>query len=231
MEGAATAGPALVLPDGVVVLSVSLALVPGWLYLRLRSRRRPASTATGLGELLEVVAIGLVTTGTSCLGLVLVPHRWVPWLLDPHDVALLGTSYLRQDVRSAFVTVAVVLLVAALIALLLDAVQGTGSSSDTYDSESSVWGKALGGRPERTVPWVGIHLANGQLVEGVLHSLSYGHETRDERDIALAKPIRVTDPHQTTPRALEIDRIVVSATEIKNITVMHLPERQAEPSG
>jgi len=223
------AGPAPVIPDGLGVLAVALALVPGWFYLRLRNKHRPPSAATGLGELLEVLAIGLLTTGVSCLGLVLIPHRWVPWLIDVDAFAASGTAYLRENIQSAFLSGAAVLVVAALTAWLLDLVEGT-TSSDTFDSESSVWGQALGLRPEHAVPWVGIRLRSGELVEGVLHSLSFGHEGRDERDIALARPIRVTDPDQTTPRAVEIDRIVVAAAEIEYINVMHLPERSDRTS-
>lgn len=217
------------LPDGLGVLAIALALVPGWFYLRLRGKRRPPSTATGLGEVLEVVAIGLVTTGVSCLALVLLPHRWLPWLIDVRSVATRGSDYLGENIQSAFLSGAVVLVMASVIAWALDRVKGT-DSSDTFDSESSVWGKALGLRPEHTVPWVGIRLGSGELVEGVLHSLSFGHEGRDERDIALSRPIRVTDPDQTTPRTVEIDRFIVSAAEITYINVVHLPEPPDSPS-
>ncbi len=44
-----------VLPEGLGVLVIALALVPGWLYLRLREQLRPPSAATGLSQLLERV--------------------------------------------------------------------------------------------------------------------------------------------------------------------------------
>jgi hypothetical protein len=216
-----------VLPDSLGVLVIVLALVPGWLYLRLRERRRPPSSATGLSQLLQVVAAGLLTTGISVLVLSLVlsliPHRRLPWLIDLRAWGALGDDYLRHNVRNSVISVAVVLVLASLAALALDRLQRS-DSSDRFHPESSVWGQALGNRPNGTVPWVGLKLRDGPLVEGVLHSLSFGHEDQDERDIAITRPIRVTDEDGGSAREVEIDRVVVPGREIQYISVIHGPE-------
>jgi hypothetical protein len=210
-----------VLPDSLGVLVIALALVPGWLYLRLRKRVQPPSSATGLSQLLEVVAVGLLTTGISVFVLSLIPHRWLPWLIDLETWAAVGNDHLRHNVRNSMISVAVVLGLASLVAFALHLLQRSGS--DRFDPESSVWGQALGRRPEGTAPWVGLQLRDGPFVEGVLHSLSFGHEDQDERDIALTCPIRVTDDGGPA-RSVEIDRVIVPGREILYISVIHAPE-------
>jgi hypothetical protein len=219
-----------VLPDSLPVLVVALALVPGWLYLRLRERRRPPSTAAGLSQLLEVVAVGLATTGISVFVLSLIPHRWVPWLIDVEAWAAVGDDHLRQNIRASVVSVGAVLVLASLAAVALHNVL-RASSSDSFDAESSVWGHALGRHPEDTVPWVGLQLRDGPLVEGVLHSLSLGQEAQDERDIALKRPIRVTEKGQQAPTDSNVDRLVVPSREILHITVIHIPEATTKGTG
>jgi hypothetical protein len=217
-----------VLPDSLGVLVIALALVPGWLYLRLHERRRPPSSATGLSQLLEVVAVGLLTTGISVFVLSLIPHRWLPWLIDLETWGAVGNDHLRHNVGNSVISVAVVLGLASLAAVALYLLQRSGSS-DRFDPESSVWGQALGRRPERTAPWVGLQLRDGPFVEGVLHSLSFGHEDQDERDIALGRPIRVTDDGGPA-RDVEIDRVIVPGREILYISVIHAPEADTTPS-
>jgi hypothetical protein len=217
-----------VLPDSFGVLVIALALVPGWLYLRLCERVRPPSSATGLTQLLEVVAVGLLTTGISVFLLSLIPHRWLPWLIDVETWAAVGNDHLRHNIHSSVISVAVVLGLASLAAFGLYLLQSSGSS-DRFHPESSVWGQALGVRPEGTAPWVGLQLRDGPLVEGILHSLSLGQENQDERDIALTRPIRVTDDGDLA-RWVQIDRLIVPAREILYISVIHGPEAPTTPS-
>jgi hypothetical protein len=160
------------------------------------------------------------------LVLSLIPHRRLPWLIDPEAWAAVGDDYLRHNVRNSVISIAVVLGLASLLAVVLHLLQRP-RSSDRFDPESSVWGQALGRRPDGTAPWVGLHLRDGPFVEGVLHSLSFGHEDQDERDIALtrsgAQPIRVTDEGGAA-RCVEIDRVIVPGREIQYISVIHGPE-------
>jgi hypothetical protein len=149
-------------------------------------------------------------------------------LIDLEAWAAVGNDHLRDNVRTSLISVGVVLGLASLAAVALHLLQRAGSS-DRFDAESSVWGQALGRRPEGTVPWVGLELRNGQLLEGVLHSLSLGHEDQDERDIALTRPIRVTDKGQLA-RSVQADRVIVPAREILYISVIHGPEAGATPS-
>jgi hypothetical protein len=62
-----------VVPSSIGAVFLLLALVPGWVHLRLRERLAPPSGATGLSELLEVLAVGIATTGASIIIVVFLP--------------------------------------------------------------------------------------------------------------------------------------------------------------
>lgn len=214
------------LPGGVGVGLLLLALVPGWLYLRLRERLRPPSGATGLTELLEVLAVGLATTGAGAAMLAFVPHRWLPFLLDVDAWARLGNDYLPQHIRSVVASVVAVFLVAVVIAYLLYLVQRLQLPAE-FRPQGSVWVHALGARPNGRVPWVGLQLNDGRLVEGLLHSYSLTDGGMEERDVALQRPIRVSVRAGEEAQHLNLDRLIVSGREITYIAVVHAPERTA----
>lgn len=190
---------------GVLLL---LALIPGWLYLRLQERLRPPSGTTGLGELLEVVAVGLATTGISAVAVALSPHCLAPFLLDVDAWSAGGDAYLRAHVRLALSSLVVVLLLAVGVAYGLYWLQRRRLPAE-FRPQGNVWVHALGARPKGTVPWVGLQLADGRLVEGLLHGYTLDGST-DERDVALSRPIRVTAPSGNAPQALQnLDRLIV----------------------
>jgi hypothetical protein len=89
-----------VLPGSGLALVALLALVPGWVFLRLRQRHTPMPQPAGLGQLLEVLGVGLATTGTAAAVLVAVPHRWLPFLADIDAWALAGGGYAAAHPRN-----------------------------------------------------------------------------------------------------------------------------------
>jgi len=52
----------LAFPATLGTLLLVLALVPGWVYLRLVERLQPPSGTSGLHQILEVLAVGVATT-------------------------------------------------------------------------------------------------------------------------------------------------------------------------
>jgi hypothetical protein len=215
------------LPTGIGALLLLLVFVPGWAYLSWVERVRPAVDRSGLSELLEVVAMGVATTGPAVLLLVLVPNEWLPFTLDLERWAG-GKDHPRDDFRGAALSVALIFGFAMCIAYGLYRLQTRGRSKE-FHPEAGVGAQAIGQRPRGKVPWVGVQLTDGRLVEGLLHSFSLD-DAGDERDIALSRPIRVTGSGQTAPTELpEVDRFVVPAREIKHVAVVEAPE--AGPPG
>ena len=199
---------------------------PGWIYLRLRERLRPPSQATGIHELLEVVTVGLATTGASATAVALAPHRWLPFLVDLDTWTAQGHVYLRDHVRAVIVTAFAIFVLALSFAYVVHRVQRFRLPAE-FRPQGSVWVHALGKRPEGMVPWVGLSLDDGRLVEGVLHSFSLVEDDTDQRDIALQRPIRMTHQEGATPQELpDLDRLIVSSQAIKYIAVAWVAERK-----
>jgi flagellar biogenesis protein FliO len=208
-------------PTTLGALLLVLALVPGWIYLRLVERLQPPSGTSGLHQLLEVLAVGVATTGVSAIAVVLVPHRLLPFTLDVAAWAK-DDAYLRPHARAAVASVAVVFGLAVLLAYLLYRLRALRTPRE-FSSQQDVWVRSIGSRPKGQHPYIGLHLADGQLIEGPLHSYTFGAEA-GKRDIALSGPIRITAAGQSTPhKHLNLDRLVVPESKISLITVHHAP--------
>ncbi len=211
------------LPGDIGTVLLLLALIPGWFYLRLQERLRPPTGTTGLAQLLEVAAVGLATTGTSTLVLALVPHRFTPFVVDVDVWSREGSRYLAQHPRLALSSVAVVLVLAVGIAYGIYCIQRLRLPAE-FRPQGNVWAHALGARPKGKVPWVGLQLSDGRLVEGLLHAYSLDGPT-EERDVALARPIRITERPGEVPKDLgHLDRVIVPDRSIIHLSVIHVPD-------
>lgn len=209
------------LPGSGLALVVLLALVPGWVFLRLRQRHDPQNQPAGLNQLLEVFAVGVVTTGTVSLALAYIPHAWLPFLVDLDAWADRGGAYAADHPRQLLATGATVLVLASLLAWGGDRVLQR-QRTELYLGPG-VWVYALRKRPAGTVPYLGLMLQDGTLIEGVLHSFSL--EASETRDVALDAPIRVRSPGAAEPTQTALQRVVVPERETRYITVLHLPEK------
>lgn len=178
------------IPGNSLVVLLMLALVPGWVYLRLRQRHTAIVQTPGLAQLLEVLAVGLVTTGSAVFLFVLLPHAWLPFTVDVDAWAEQGTGYARANPRVVLTTGAGVLFIACAGSWLLDRALRR-QRSELYLGPG-VWVYALRQRPKGTLPYLGVMLQDGTLAEGLLHSCSL--EASEVRDVALSAPIRITDP-------------------------------------
>ena len=216
-------------PGTVAATFVLLALVPGWLYLRLVSRIRAPSSQSSLHETLEVLAVGVATTGVSALGVVLTPHHMLPFTLDIEVWSAQGTEYLKRHPTEAAWTLVMILGLALLIAVGLYGLQALFKPAE-FSSSESVWIRAIGVRPKEMIPYVGVHVRDGRLIEGVLFAYALGES--DRRDIALKRPIRISAPNGSTPVKLpNLDRLVIPDSEISFIAVAHLPQATGTKAG
>ncbi len=212
----------MALPTTLSTLLLVLALVPGWIYLRLVERLQPPSGTSGLHQVLEFLAVGVATTGVSAMTVALLPHSWLPFTLDLTTWAAKGSPYLRSHVRGAAGTLALVFGIAVLLAYGLYLVRARRKPKE-FSNQGDVWIHGLGERPLGRHPYVGLQLDDGRLVEGPLHSYTFGAEP-GKRDIALSGPIRVTEAGATAPQPLpNLDRLIIPESQIKAITVVHVP--------
>jgi len=203
-----------VLPSGALTVVLLLALVPGWVYLRLRSTANAALPRTGLDEIFEVLAVGFATTGIAVALWALIPAD-MSRLADIRSLARDGTAYWTSHPQRIAATGLVVLVLALGLAYALFKVTQTGES--TYVRET-VWAGALGWRDGRYA-WVGLMLRDGRLVEGQLLTYPVGDE-HEHRDIALQRPIRITQPGSASAIATELDRLIFNESDIKYVTLV-----------
>jgi hypothetical protein len=214
-----------VLPSGALTVALLLALVPGWVYLRLRSTANAALPRTGLDELLEVVAVGFATTGIAVALWALIPAD-MSRLADIRSLARDGAAYGTAHPQRIAATGLMVLAVALGLAYVLFKVTQTGEL--TYVRET-VWAGALGWRDGRYA-WVGLMLRDGRLVEGQLRTYPVGDE-HEHRDIALQRPIRITQPGAASAMSTDLDRLIFNESDIKYITMIFGPDASNPTSG
>ncbi len=218
----------MTLPNAPFPLLVLLALLPGWLFIRLAERRGPRPERSSLAEFLELAAVGFSAVVVSALivaGLSFVIH---PWLFNVKAWAHERQQYLGDHLGAALISIALGIVLSCLLVVLLYLVI-YGRRSAGFKPGSSVWVDCLGDAPRDMQNWLGVHRRDGSLVEGLLLSYPAGPD-KDVKEISLSKPIRLT-PKDGTPFDLPIDRVVIPGEEITAITVVRVPKPARSGNG
>ncbi len=201
------------MPDGLIGACLLLSLIPGWLFLRRSESERQPRDQTALHELLQLVGVGLLTTGLAAALALLVNPR----LLLDHD----GPLTTSGEVRAA-VGLLVGLLVLS-IALAEIAVQLLRLTSKTPNARLtvSVWWASLRPElvPEGKLPWAVVALKDGSTLEGVLSDYTLSAES-SHRDIALRAPIRATIAGETKSTPYKVT--LVLADDIRHVSVAYV---------
>jgi hypothetical protein len=211
----------MILPNAPFALLALLALLPGWLFVRLAERRGPRPERSSLAELLELAAVGFSAIVVSALivaGLSFVIH---PWLFNVRAWAHERQRYLGDHLGAALISTTFGIVLSCLLVILLYVVI-YGRRSTGFKPGSSVWVDCLGNAPKDMQNWLGVHRRDGSLIEGLLLSYPAGPD-KDIREISLSKPIRLTPPGGES-FYLPIHRVMIPGDEITTITVIHVPK-------
>jgi hypothetical protein len=218
-----------VLPSSYLAAAFLLALVPGWTYLRLRARRDPSLPRTGLDQILEVVAVGLMTTGLATALWALLPVNLTHLIDITKLTAAGGGDYAQAHVRRGILTLLVLFVLAEILAYGL--FRALHRNNEREFRRETVWAGALGTRPKGR-PWVGVELRDGRLIEGWLLAYPTGDE-HEHRDLALQAtpncPIRVTrlgEPAQ----AYHVERVILAEADIAAITMTVIQDDALRPN-
>lgn len=204
------------LPGGVLAAGFLLALVPGWLFLRLTESSRRPRNLSSLQEVLELVAIGLLTTGLS---------TGVVALLAPEILLGLGARRPTTVEQVRELTLTAILLLASAMLVAWFAANWVIWRDPVPESsvKIGVWWDALAADriPRGTIPYVALRLSTGETVEGILMSYTWSPDV-EHRDIAIRSPIKVvTDGKVKEP---PYDVFVVPGAEVKHIAVKFVPQ-------
>ena len=211
----------MILPNAPFALLALLALLPGWLFIRLAERRGPRPERSSLAEFLELAAVGFSAITVSTLIVAALSFVVHPWLFNVRAWAHERHRYLGDHLGAALVSTTFDIVISCLLVVLLYLVI-YGRRSAGFKPGSSVWVDCLGNAPKDKQNWLGVHRRDGSLIEGLL--LSYpARPDKDIREISLTKPIRLT-PKDGEPFYLPIDRVVIPGDEIAAITVLHVPK-------
>jgi Family of unknown function (DUF6338) len=211
----------MLLPNAPLALLALLALLPGWLFVRLAERRGPRPERSSLAELLELAAVGFSAIAVSALAVAGLSFAIHSWLFDVREWAHERHQYLGEHLGSALISTALgVVLSCVLVVLLYLVIYGRRSAG--FKPGSSVWVDTLGSAPRDKQNWLGVQRRDGSLIEGLLLSYPAGSD-EDIREISLTRPIRLT-PEGGQPFDLPIDRVVIPGEEIIAVTVIHVPK-------
>lgn len=190
-----------------------IALIPGYAYLRLTEDARRPRAHSALSEFLEVLTVGIGTTGIAAVVVVLL---WSDPVAETLEGSPLSSS---EDLRRAALLSAGLALLAlgiACAAAWVTRFPGKGSYSP------NVWRSTLGLRGKGLVPYVVLDLKDdpGSRIEGVLHAYTT-LEDNDHRDIALRSPQISRGGEKWSPGP---DFVVVSADQIARIWLHMAPD-------
>lgn len=203
------------MPITGTALLIALSVVPGYFYLQLTAGYRRPETKTTLSEVLEVLLVGLATTGLSVAVLTMVftdsaREVLLALLATPAD---LHVGQLRGLIITGVIVIAVSLSLASLLSLL------TRHRASRRFSPS-VSQATLGVDKRGHIRVVSMGMANGSTIDGVLHAYTLGDD-EDSRAIAVKEPIRhVSMKGEAT--ALTYNYLVLFGPDIKHIAVSHV---------
>lgn len=202
------------LPGSWVAALLLVALIPGYAYLRLSEDARRPRDSSSLEELLEVLSVGLATTGVAVALFVLL---WPGRVLDTLARA---TRHSPGDLRAVILLVSCIASLALGIACLASwTVRSLSRNKNSF--APNVWDVTLGLRREQHLPYAVLDLKDSKRrIEGVLHSYTV-LEGDHPRDIALSSP-KINEGGKTWPAGA--DYVVISAEEVSKIWFRLAPD-------
>ena len=87
----------------------------------------------------------------------------------------------------------------------------------------SGWGFAFHQHPDRLV-YVSLRLKDGSYLDGPLGMFSSQIEENDNRSIQIVRPVRIRTSTDDKAKAWDVDAVIVSASEIKTLSVNYIPK-------
>lgn len=207
------------MPATPLALFIALALVPGYVYLQLSQRFRVPTAKSALAEVLELVTMGLVTTGVALLAFGLRFPAWLGRTLQTLNSSPADLS--SNEITSAARFNLALVLSATLIALML---AGLTILIRKRTYSPSVMHATLGLDRKGYGRHVGILLKDGTTVHGVLHAYSMSDSDAD-RAVALKGPLRWERAEKKI--ALPFDYYVATGEQIAGLTMKHV----SDPAG
>lgn len=218
-------------------------LVPGFVYLERRESRQAGQQLTSLRETGQILFASLASDAIV-IGLLALVRAAAPGLTP--DVGAFvrgggafGRTHYRELLAWGIPSLGAACALAALAAVpprFVDGLAGLlrfdpgsplrqeiGRRQRPRIVAESGWSAAFLAHPDR-VPCVGVTLQDDTYLFGGLFSWNPEIEETADRSLILAGPVVVRPPGDSETQPLDADAVVVSAEQIRFVTVSYLPD-------
>ena len=219
-------------------------LTPGFVYLVRTETRLPERRYSPLRETVTIVSVSLAVNGVI-LGLFTI-LRYLQATITPDVGAIVRepsiyfrSNYAEVTLRSAFLLLAATCL--ATVVAVPPEWSGKfasrirfwpGPAIATFIAtrrrqgpieQLSGWGFAFTNRPQHRV-YVGLDLKDGTYLFGPLFAFSTDLEENDARSIQIGRPVKIRPRGDNITDIVDwdVDRVIVSASQIKTISVRYV---------
>ena len=235
------------MPTTISSLVVFVALLtPGFVYLARTETRLPGQRYSPLRETATIVSASLLVDGfvlavfaavrylcpdiTPDIGsLIREPHAY----FQNHYEQILLWSVLLFALATGLAATAAVppswsqKLVSLFSASLAESMEKRRSRNPIRPESGWVTAFHEGGSDHRV--FLGLRLKDGTYLHGPLSYFSTQIAENDERSIQLERPVQIRTPSADDLVVLEANAVIVSASEIKTISVHHVPMSDLQP--
>lgn len=175
----------------VAVVVLLFAIAPGYLYRKVLRRYVLQDDRSAAVELVELFAIGALTTLMTVIG-VLAIGELNGVLLSPREAV--QPSYLAGHPWEVLFSAGAVMLSSSLLCACWGWLTGRRSGSKmSRVHEGTTWTQVLTHQDSDREPYLAVELTDGRLVEGFPFAVSV-EDQQDKRFIALQGPLAVTGP-------------------------------------
>ena len=237
------------MPTTVSSLFLFVALLaPGFVFLARTESRLPGQKLSTLRETAVVVSTSLLSNLVILAGFGLLRMLWPGAVLDVGAAVRNPGEYFRDHYVEVSLWSVGVLGLSSLLAAFIATppswierlLERSGSRAAGALLESvhrrrrsaiapeSGWGIAFHRYPDRIVH-LGLRLRDGTYLYGRLMTFNPQIEETGGRSLQLAGPVDIRTPSAGEINVLDADVVVVSADEIKTISVHYLPESASVP--
>lgn len=212
------------MPVSAAALVIAIGLVPGYFFLWLTSHVRKPGTGSTVSELLEVLLVGVATTGVTAAAFTLAQ----PGLLrDNADTFRHLDTADDGEIRGSIGTVVAILAISLGLAWGLAQLAKWVVRRRHSRYVPNVFDGTFNTKPVGHYPHVQITMLDGSTVGGPLLSFSHS-DSQDERMISLKRPIRRWAPGKTESKLLPHDQFIAMGSQFKFISISHKPIPPAE---
>lgn len=204
------------LPGTLVAAALAVALVPGYVFLLLIRGLREAQNSTSVEQVIELVTVGVATTGLSTVLALLWWNVPIAKLIK----RLHGDGLDAQLLRDLSESTLLIFGAATGIAVILGLIARVARPPSFV---ASAWKEVFAER-RNEYTWLRLELNDGRAIVGPLHVSDFTIDSGDrERDMVLRDPIHEISRTGTPTALTGIHRLVVPEGQIQSIKVVYQP--------